>query len=164
MPVNLVCIFLSTATQPFLACRIFVLNQKTMKKSILPLTLLLLFFLSGCSNDSNPNTDTVQGQWKLINVSGTFAGIDNDFEPGLITWDFNPTTQTVTVVNNNTDTNKWDIFETGVYNYLIVDSPDFPCGEIIKIDGIEMGCFSVAGNEFVIDQSIADGFRVQFVE
>ncbi len=135
-----------------------------MQKSIFSLAILLLVLLPSCSNDSNPNSDTVEGQWKLINVSGTFAGIDNDFAPGLITWDFNPTTQTVTVVNNNTDQNLWDIFETGVYNYQIVDNPDFPCGEIIEIDGIEMGCFSVSGNEFVIDQSIADGFRLQLVQ
>ncbi|RKS01823.1 hypothetical protein [Flavobacterium sp. 102] len=133
-------------------------------KSILSLTILLLILLSGCSNDSNPNSDAVQGQWKLINVSGTFAGIDNNFAPGLITWNFNPTTQTVTVVNNNTDPDKWDVFETGVYNYLIIDNPEFPCGEIIKIDGIEMGCFSVTDNEFVIDQSIADGFRLKLVQ
>ncbi len=135
-----------------------------MRKLNLFFTLLTVIMLSGCSNDSGSNADTVEGQWKLINVSGTFAGIDNDFEPGLITWDFNPITQTVSVVNNNTDPNKWDVFETGVYNYQIVDNPEFPCGEIIKIDGIEMGCFSVTENEFVIDQSIADGFRLQFVE
>ena len=134
-----------------------------MKKSILTLTLLLLVLMPSCSNDSSTNSNTVEGQWKLINVSGTFAGIDNDFAPGLITWDFNPTTQTVTVVNNN-DTELWDVFETGIYNYQIVDNPEFPCGEIIKIDGIEMGCFSISGNELVIDQSIADGFRLQFVE
>ena len=133
-------------------------------KSILSLTILLLILLPSCSNDSNPNSDAVQGQWKLINVSGTFAGIDNNFAPGLITWNFNPTTQTVTVVNNNTDPDKWDVFETGVYNYLIIDNPEFPCGEIIKIDGIEMGCFSVTDNEFVIDQSIADGFRLKLVQ
>ncbi len=134
-----------------------------MKKSVLSLAILLLVLLPSCSNDSNPNTDIIQGQWKLINVSGTFAGIDNDFAPGLITWDFNPTTQTVTVVNNNTDANLWDVFETGVYNYQIVDNSEYPCGEIIEIDGIEMGCFSVTGDNFVIDQSIADGFRLQLV-
>lgn len=134
-----------------------------MKKSILTLTLLLLVLMPSCSNDSSTNSNTVEGQWKLINVSGTFAGIDNDFAPGLITWDFNATTQTVTVVNNN-NTALWDVFETGIYNYQIVDNPEFPCGEIIKIDGIEMGCFSISGNELVIDQSIADGFRLQFVE
>jgi hypothetical protein len=134
-----------------------------MNKSILFLATFLLVLLPSCSNDSNPNADTVEGQWKLINVSGTFAGVGNDFAPGLITWDFNPTTQTVTVVNNN-NTDLWDVFETGLYNYQIVDNPEFPCGEIIKIDGIEMGCFSFTGNELVIDQSIADGFRLQFVE
>lgn len=135
-----------------------------MRKLNLFFTLLTVIMLSGCSNDSGSNTDAVEGQWKLINVSGTFAGIDNDFEPGLITWDFNPITQTVSIVNNNTDPNVWDVFDTGVYNYQIVDNPEFSCGEIIKIDGIEMGCFSVSENEFVIDQSIADGFRLQFTD
>ncbi|MFN3755237.1 hypothetical protein [Flavobacterium sp.] len=133
-------------------------------KSILSLTFLILVLLPSCSNDSNPNSDVVQGQWKLINVSGTFAGINNDFAPGLITWNFNPTTQMVTIVNNNTDVNLWDVFETGVYNYQILDNPEFPCGEIIKIDGIEMGCFSISNDSFVIDQSIADGFRLQLVQ
>ncbi|WP_284651770.1 hypothetical protein [Flavobacterium terrisoli] len=135
-----------------------------MKKLITFFSLLTIILLSGCSNDSNSNANNPQGQWKLVNVSGTFAGIDNDFEPGLITWDFNPITQTVSILNNNTDPDKWDVFETGVYNYQIVDNPDYPCGEILKIDGIEMGCFSTSDNEFVIDQSIADGFRLQFVE
>ncbi len=134
-----------------------------MKKSILSLAILILVVLPGCSNETNPNADGVEGQWKLINVSGTFAGIDNDFEPGLITWDFNPTTQTVTVVNNNTDSEKWDVFDTGVYNYQIIDNPEYPCGEILKIDGIEMGCFTISNEHFVIDQSIADGFTVHLV-
>ncbi|NNT72519.1 hypothetical protein HKT18_09855 [Flavobacterium sp. IMCC34852] len=135
-----------------------------MKKIIISLSIMLLVFQSSCSNDSNTNPNTIQGQWKLVNVSGTFAGIDNDFEPGLITWDFNQTTQMVSIVNNNTDTDKWDVFETGVYNYQILEDPEFPCGEIIKIDGIDMGCFLVTNNSLVIDQSIADGFRLQFVE
>lgn len=135
-----------------------------MKKAILTLGIILLVLQSSCSNDSNTNSNTVQGQWKLVNVSGTFAGIDNDFEPGLITWDFNPTTQMVSIVNNNTDLDKWDVFETGVYNYQIVENPEFTCGEILKIDGIEMGCFTFTNNSLVVDQSIADGFRLQFVE
>ncbi|WP_333600862.1 hypothetical protein [Flavobacterium sp.] len=124
----------------------------------------LLFFaiLISCSSDSGAaSTDPVQGQWKLVNVSGTFAGINNNFPPGQITWHFNSITQTVTVINNNTDPNKWDVLETGVYNYQIIINPEpSSCSEIIKINGGDMGCFTVSDNTLLIDQSIADGFAV----
>lgn len=131
-----------------------------MKKSIFILSILTLALLPSCSNDSNANTDPIQGQWKLVNVKGTFAGINNNFAPGLITWDFNPITQTVTVVNNNTDPNAWAVLETGVYNYQFVNNPELPCSQSLKIDGSVMGCYTVANDSLVIDQSIADGFAV----
>ena len=130
------------------------------KKSILFLASSLFFLLLGCSSDSVTNSDPVQGQWKLVNVRGTFAGIDNNFAPGVITWDFNPITQTVTVVNNNTDPNLWDVLETGVYSYQFVNDPDTPCFESIKINGNVFGCYSVENDSLVIDQSIADGFAL----
>jgi hypothetical protein len=135
--------------------------MKTLK-TILP--FLLFTLLISCSRDSNSTPiDTVQGQWKLTNVSGTFAGINHDFTPGLITWTFNPITQTVTVINNNTDANKWDVLKTGVYNYQVVaDNQEYPCDEILKIEGGDMGCFTVSGNSLLIDQSVADGFAIQF--
>ena len=134
--------------------------MKTLKPTFLFLSFL---FLISCSRDSNSAPiDAVQGQWKLVNVTGTFAGVNDNFNPGLITWTFNPITQTVTVVNNNTDANKWDVLETGVYNYQVVNAqPEFPCDEFLKIDGAEMGCFTVSGNHLIIDQSVADGFTLK---
>jgi hypothetical protein len=135
-----------------------------MKKLILLFPILLIFILPGCSSDSkSTNTDPVQGQWKLIAVDGTFAGIHNTFTPGLITWTFNSITQTVTVVNNNTDPNLWDLLETGVYNYHFVNNTDSPCEESIEIDGSIYGCYTVANNTLIIDQSVADGFSIQLV-
>jgi hypothetical protein len=130
------------------------------KLSILGVLLALVF--SGCSSDSNTShANIVQGQWKLINVSGSFTGASSDFEPGLITWDFNPTTQTVTVVNNNTDDSLNDIFETGVYNYSVVANPNpETCSQTLKIDDYEMGCFSIVEGNLQIDQSFVDGFTV----
>jgi hypothetical protein len=133
-----------------------------MKKTISILGMLLALVVSACSSDSNSShASIVDGQWKLVHVSGSFAGISSDFAPGVITWDFNPTTQTVTVVNNNTDANLTDIFETGVYNYQIVGNPDpQTCSQIIKIDNMEMGCFSIVDGNLEIDQAFADGFTV----
>ncbi|MCF6129961.1 hypothetical protein L1S35_09755 [Flavobacterium sp. AS60] len=132
-----------------------------MKKQHLILGILIMLLFVGCSKDSStPTSDSVTGQWKLVNVSGTFAGINNDFPEGMITWDFNPITQTVTVTNNNTDPNLWDVLETGVYNYHFVNNPEMPCAESIYIDGSEYGCYSVVNDSLIIDQSIADGFAV----
>jgi len=132
-----------------------------MKKTIFISLFFLSTFLLSCSNDNNMSrNDSVSGRWKLVNVTGTFGGINDNFTPGLITWDFNPITQTVTVVNNNTNTNLWDVLETGVYNYQFVNNPDSPCGENVEIDGSVFGCYSVVNDSLVIDQSIADGFAI----
>ncbi len=132
-----------------------------MKKIIFICAIFISVLLSSCSNDNKSNkNDSVSGRWKLVNVTGTFAGINNNFTSGLITWDFNAITQTVTVVNNNTDPNLWDVLETGVYNFQIINNPDFPCGESIEIDGSVFGCYSVVNDSLVIDQSIADGFAI----
>lgn len=136
-----------------------------MKKQLLILGILLAVIISGCSSETRSSHDSiVDGQWKLTRVTGSFAGVESNFVPGVITWSFNPTTQTVTVVNNNTNNNLTDIFETGVYNYQIVSSqnPDL-CSEILKIDGMEMGCFSLAGNELKIDQSFSDGYALTLI-
>lgn len=134
----------------------------TKQLSILGILLALLF--SGCNNDSNNQTSIVDGQWKLVHVTGSFAGVSSDFEPGVITWTFNPTTQMVTVVNNNTDVSLTDLLETGVYNYQIVASqnPDM-CSEVIQIDNMDMGCFSIVDGNLVIDQAVLDGYTVKLV-
>ena len=132
-----------------------------MKKFLFATFIFINVTLSSCSNDDNfTNKNSVEGSWKLVNVTGTFAVINNNFTYGIITWDFNSITQTVTVVNNNTDSNLWDVLETGVYNYQFINNPDSPCGESIEIDGSVFGCYSVDNDNLVIDQSIADGFAI----
>ena len=132
-----------------------------MKNSLTILGIMLMLLFSGCSSESNSSTnDAVTGQWKLVNVNGTFAGIHDNFPEGMITWDFNPITQTVTVTNNNTNPNLWDVLETGIYSFNFVNNPESPCGESIEIDGSLYGCYSIANDSLVIDQAIADGFTI----
>jgi len=133
-----------------------------MKKTLLIIVLSISLLQVGCSTNSssNPTNTTVQGQWKLVAVDGTFAGIHETFTPGLITWTFNPTAHTVTVVNNNTNADAWDLLDTGVYNYQFINNPDSPCGEQIEIDGSIYGCYTVTATSFIIDQSIADGYTI----
>jgi hypothetical protein len=133
-----------------------------MKKSFLTLFLTVVLLQMGCSSDSssNPPATTVQGQWKLVAVDGTFAGIHETFTPGLITWTFNANNNTVTVVNNNTNPDAWDLLDTGVYNYQYINNPDSPCGEQIEIDGSIYGCYTITSESFIIDQAIADGYTI----
>jgi hypothetical protein len=132
-----------------------------MKSNLSILGILMVLLFSSCNNDSNPSTsDSVTGQWKLVNVNGTFAGINSNFPAGMITWDFNPITQTVTVTNGNTNSDLWDVLETGIYTYHFVNNPDSPCGESIEINGSVYGCYSVVNDSLVIDQSVADGFAI----
>ncbi len=132
-----------------------------MKKISFLITVLIFTTLFGCSRDSESSTpNTISGKWKLINVAGTFGGINNNFPAGMITWNFNPNTLTVDVVNNNTDPNLWDILETGSYSYHYVNNPDSPCGESVEIDGSVFGCYTFVNDSLIIDQSIADGFAI----
>lgn len=138
-------------------------NKLTVSKkqlSFLAISLSMLFF--SCSSDSKPSQEKIlQGRWKLVHVSGSFAGASSQFEPGVITWTFNTATNKVTIVNNNTDENLTDLFDTGVYNYQIVqsDNPEI-CPQVIKIDNIEMGCFSLSEGSLKIDQAFLDGYTV----
>lgn len=144
-------------------------NNQNQFKSFLPwiknyfafLGVLLAITIYGCSNDSkSSSSDPIAGQWKLVSVDGTFAGIHDTFPAGTITWDFNPITQTVTVTNNNTNSNLWDLFDTGIYTYHFVNVPDAPCSQSLDIDGTVYGCYTFSNDSLVIDQSIADGFAV----
>lgn len=133
-----------------------------MKKLHFFTALIFIFtLLISCSKDTKSSTtDSVAGEWKLVNVSGTFAGINNSFSYGMITWNFNPSNQTVTVINSNPDPNLWDVFESGIYDYEFINNSDSPCGEQIEIAGTVFGCYTIANDSLVIDQSIADGFAI----
>ncbi len=132
-----------------------------MKKLLFSLGISLTLASGACSSEnSSAATEPIAGQWKLVSVNGTFAGIHDNFTEGLITWNFNPATQKVTVVNNNTNPNSWDMLDTGVYSYQFVNNPDAPCAESIEIDGSVYGCYSFANDSLVIDQSVADGYTI----
>ncbi|WP_299253550.1 hypothetical protein [uncultured Aquimarina sp.] len=45
--------------------------------------LISLVFIS-CSNDVHNPSVSLQGEWNLVNVTGGFTGIDQDFERGTI--------------------------------------------------------------------------------
>lgn len=132
-----------------------------MKKSLSILGIFLVLILSSCSSDSDNSGAIVAGKWKLVEVTGSFAGTQSNFEPGIITWEFNPRNHSVKVTNNNSDENLTDLFETGVYSYQIVnsDTPEI-CQKSLKINDIDMGCFEIVNGDLKIDQAFVDGYTI----
>lgn len=132
-----------------------------MKTKLSILGILLVLILSGCSNDSDNSGAIVAGKWKLVQVTGSFAGTQSNFEPGTISWEFNPRNQSVKVINNNTDEDLTDLFESGTYDYSVVTSenPEI-CSKILKINNIDMGCFEIVNGDLKIDQAYVDGYTI----
>lgn len=135
-------------------------------KTLQLLSLFAMILLSGCNNDDDNKNDTsLQGTWKLIEVNGTIAGIRHQFEPGTIQWNFNTSNHTFTVVNNNTDDSKQDVFESGNYGYFIENHDVSPgtCNKNIFLEGVNYGCYSTTATSLQINQGEADGLILKFI-
>jgi hypothetical protein len=134
--------------------------------------LILLLLTTACSKDSNiekvdSNTLDLEhdicGRWKLLYVTGGITGVSYNFENEDVTWTINSTTQMVTVVNNNSNDNMIDIAETGNYNYRINTDPNpLGCGETFVLDIMDLGCVYIQNGHLIMDQTFADGMRVEF--
>ncbi len=131
------------------------------------ITVVLVFatlFLSCCnSNDEATPSSAIAGQWKLINVTGGFAGVNDSFPAGQITWTVDTTNHTVTVVNNNTNPNLQDILETGTYSYSLTPDPNSICTQTFNVNNMDLGCYTVSNTELIITFEYADGFTLTLI-
>ncbi|WP_299221789.1 hypothetical protein [uncultured Aquimarina sp.] len=123
--------------------------------------IMLSIILISCSNDDDTinRSDSLQGEWNLVNVTGGFAGIDQDFERGTIIWNFNESTNMVTVTNTSTITGVYDGFPSGVYSYSIVAPADI---DELVVNDINLGTFTVSSTNFQVTQQFRDGFEIRF--
>lgn len=136
-----------------------------MKNSKLIGIFILLLFI-GCNSDDRTQHDvTLSGEWKLIEVNGTIAGIRHLFEPGTIKWNFNASNHTFTVVNNNTDDSKLDVFDSGTYTYALQDNDATPetCSRTLVLEGTNYGCYAVTTTTLQINQGEADGIILKLI-
>ena len=137
-----------------------------MKIGKLSLLMLLgiVLFTSCNSNDDDGSTESesIIGIWNVKNISGGIAGIEDEYETGIITWEFD--IQTLTVVNNDTQGNIYSGFESGTYNYSATEINGI---NYIIIDNAEYGGYTLSNNNLNINQnettsgSGADGFILQ---
>jgi len=118
-----------------------------MKIKILTLFICLgVVFFSSCNKDK----DTLNGIWNLKNVSGGFAGINDDYEAGMVTWTFHDHNKTITVVNNSPAEKLYSGLESGTYSYSIVENNG---REFLLINSEEYGGIVLTEKRFVIDQN-----------
>ncbi len=124
------------------------------------LTLLMV----SCSNndDEQQNSNpTLDGSWSLVNVSGGFAGIDYDFEVGLITWVFNQGDLELTVTNTNTTNVIYDGLPSGIYDYEVLTQTGEDTSVVINTFNYTITTLS--SSQLVLDEGIAfDGFLLTF--
>lgn len=138
-----------------------------MKLKTLILTLLIgSGILISCSDDADilPQEEQLNGTWNLKNLSGGFAGLNENYSNGTITWTFNPQNQTI-IVDNNIPASEGFIFSSGTYNYSITIAGG---QKYVNIDSDEYGGLTISANNLTIDQNKiswgvgTDGFILNF--
>lgn len=142
-----------------------------MKKFIVLLVALSASFLTACDEDlaatpvNNPPAEFADGEWHLVQVTGSIAGINHTYEPGTITWTFNDD-GTVDVINTNTNDNLTDFFETGNYEFTFAPNEDTPdmCAEVLMIENINFGCQVANDEEMTLTNTWADGYQLRFTK
>lgn len=129
---------------------------------LLPFAFGALFVSCSDDDSSNPEADFT-GIYQLTHAAGSIAGGSYDYDPGLITWTFNPSNNTVTIVNNNDDPMAYDGPDTGIYTYSVEASEvEGMCDTVLKVDGAEYGCYTFTTNGLTVTNNYADGFTFTF--
>ena len=135
----------------------YILKTLIMKR-ILFLLLVTLFF--GCRNDDDGSSFIgLQGKWNLINVSGGFIGADNDFDKGVIIWEFNEVSKQLVITNNNVEPSISDGLAAGTYSYTIL-----PLNDVMElvVNEINLGVLQIQDRSFTLNELPRDGFIFSF--
>ncbi|WP_405574871.1 hypothetical protein [Winogradskyella sp. Asnod2-B02-A] len=135
-----------------------------MKNTIYILTFTLLMLSCNTDDNSQQNAEpTIGGQWNLVNVTGGLAGVDDDFEVGLIIWDFNEDNLELTVTNNNTANVIYDGLSSGTYDYEVLSTTGETAYLVIHNFGINHEIITLNASQLVLDEGVvADGFLLTF--
>lgn len=131
-----------------------------MKPKFLVLLFAAILVLPACDNDDDtvPQKVTIDGTWHLKNVSGGFAGVDEDFSRGEVIWTFDGGNSTLSVKNNSERT--FSGLPVGTYAYSVSEVEG---DEVLFIDENKFGITVISTSEMTIDQGLAsDGFLFMF--
>ncbi|WP_338356819.1 hypothetical protein [Yeosuana marina] len=125
-----------------------------MKQYVYVLLILFSVTLTNCSLNSTSDTNTsqiVKSSWNLVNISGGFAGVNENFNTGEIVWSFNEDNSILTVTNTNTSGSIEYGPISGTYSFSVTNKGS---NLFLFIDSNEFGSFTVTQNQLIIDQSI----------
>lgn len=103
---------------------------------------------SGTLSDSNP----IEGRWNLTNVSGGFIGLNQDYKPGVISWNFDTKNSKIVVVNddNGNQEKNYNGLKSGKYSYTVFTEKKI---DYISIEGTEFGLLKTDRDVIVINQN-----------
>jgi len=129
-------------------------------------SIIFILLLTSCSlSNDNDNPQYVRSEWHLKNVSGGIDGVNNDFDLSTVIWTFNEALGTLNIVNNNTNEELEDGYDTGNYTYSLIDNGN---NSFIIINQIEFGSLTLSNNKLIINQNEkstgtgADGYIYTF--
>lgn len=104
--------------------------------------------LVGCTDtDTSLEDDPMQGTWNLLNISGGFVGMDQDFEKGAIVWEFHPGQQRLVVVNNVPSDPMYAGLGTGSYRYSVEVKNS---NAYVRINDVELGGVAFFRSKMVV--------------
>ena len=136
--------------------------MKILSKLLLALVLLSAFT---CNKDVIPpdNSITLNGNWNMKNVSGGLIGLNLDYNPGEVIWNFNTTTEKLSVTNNIITTGPKSIYAryaTGLYDFYTTTINSM---EYLYVDSARVGTITIGTNALLLDDGIdVDGFLTRF--
>ena len=124
----------------------------------------VVLFTNCSNNDDSSETITLNGVWNMKNVSGGLIGIDIDYEPGEVTWNFNVANNSLIVQNNITTTGPEDVYaglDSGTYSFQVQQNGDT---EVLYVNDAVRGVIVVLSeNKLTIDDGLdVDGFATEF--
>ena len=131
-----------------------------MKKVFLILICGMLVISCSTNNDLS-----IEEKFYLVNVSGGFAGVNENFDRGQIIWTFNEQNSTL-IIKKNTNEGFSGLNE-GNYLYSIENSNNHL---FLHIDKNELGGISIYESGMIIDENMrstgsgADGFIMTLVK
>ena len=132
-------------------------------------TLMFMFFVVfSCTNNDENNlpeepSQEFDGSWTLINIRGGILGINDDYPPNVIIWEFDSENSLLTIQNDYIVDTYYSGLESGIYNFSIQDVNQ---ESFLFIEGHEFGHIEVINNELTINQNhatlgvINDGFII----
>jgi hypothetical protein len=125
--------------------------------------LVITAFACKKTIETPPNEITLNGNWNMKNVSGGLMGLNLDYNPGEVIWNFNTSTNELLVTNNILTTGPKSIyarFQSGTYNYFTIANNSM---EQLYVDSALIGVITIGPSTLNLDDGVAaDGFMTVF--